>query len=215
MFCKKCGSKNAEDAKFCTNCGTPLEVKEYQASTPPPFSQQGYNQQGAQMYEKTAFKGHQASAGTSGHMSFGSGRRPSFIGKLIKLGALVVVAAVLLVIFFGDNSAIHSIGVGTGYDTNTSTLTGETNTLPAGTSLFYTSYGINGVEAGSIIKCDLYYLGTDAEETFVVSDSVSMQDGYNTGYFSFSMSNGWISGEYELRFFVDGELINTKVFQVE
>ena len=29
MYCKKCGAKNEEDAKFCTECGTSLgESKE-------------------------------------------------------------------------------------------------------------------------------------------------------------------------------------------
>ena len=28
MYCKKCGVKNDNDAKFCTNCGTELKIKE-------------------------------------------------------------------------------------------------------------------------------------------------------------------------------------------
>lgn len=83
MNCPNCGLANADNAKFCANCGTPLGA---QAPTPDPYqSQSQYQSPGAY----TPPPGYQAP---------GPIRSQNSMAKNIGLGCLI---ALLVVMFLG------------------------------------------------------------------------------------------------------------------
>ena len=63
MFCPKCGTKNADQARFCGNCGKPFTTAQQPSAapsppTPPPVPvQQAYQQPAQQPYQQPGYQG--------------------------------------------------------------------------------------------------------------------------------------------------------------
>ena len=118
MFCRKCGSKLPDDARFCGHCGAPVKEfaasentqQEFQQNDTPEAGQQSYTPEaGQQSYTQEAGQqGYSQEAGQQGYsQNYGGGFVPPYIvqetkpkkEKLETIGMTVSALVVVLLMF--------------------------------------------------------------------------------------------------------------------
>ncbi len=90
-----------------------------------------------------------------------------------------------------------------------------TSTFYTTTPVIYLTGSIEGATIDSIIQVDWYYVEGSSEE--YIADSLLTIDEINM-YFYFSLSkptNDWPIGDYEIRIYLDLDLVETVTFTIE
>ena len=214
MFCKNCGAKFDENAKFCPTCGDQVNNGGAQKSytAPKPFEQNSVDGSQNYHYQKSAFKGKQFTTGTSGKISFGGGKKKGFLRRLIKFGIIIVVAIVAFSLIFGG-SGVYNIETGTSLDLEYFEVIDRTSTFYTDTPEIFVSFSISDYPIGTSISADWYSVTHD---TLITSSQVTTVLEESNGYFSLTMPTaGWPTGDYEIIFYADGELVDTVTFTIE
>lgn len=214
MYCKNCGEKLDQNAKFCPKCGTQTNAQN-NYTAPTPFGQNSVDESQNPQFQKTAFKGKQQSFGTSGSVSFNNPqKRRGFFGKLFRLSIIVVVIVVAIVFIaslFGG--PITNVESGTGIDTNISDLTGKTDTFATNTAAVYILFDYEDLESGDTLYLNLFY---EDDEYSMDSYYFDLVDTVGWGYIGFpNPGSGWQVGRYTVEFVIDDDLIETYTFTVE
>ncbi len=231
MYCKSCGAQLDDNAKFCTSCGTKIELKEQvQAETPTQNDyyydeepkkeaprQFGYDdtlQEGKSLqHQKSNFYGKQFSTGTSGSVQFGSGqRRGGGLRKLFGLGFIVVVLLVGYFTFFGDSGPIYNLELGVEIDPETYYPTEEIGYIIESNGYVFVSYTVRDLEVGTQITAKWYNV-TSGDDVLVCTENLQV-DFEGESWFT-ECENNWTYGSYEVQFTVDGEVVATKDFEVD
>ncbi len=90
-----------------------------------------------------------------------------------------------------------------------------TSTFTTTTPIIYLTGSVEGATIDSIMQVDWYYVEGDSEE--YIADSILTIDEINM-YFYFSLSkptNDWPTGDYEIRIYLDLDLMETVSFTIE
>jgi len=90
-----------------------------------------------------------------------------------------------------------------------------TNVFQTNSAVIYATGAYNNAPEGTTVAAEWHYL--DATPTIYIDDAILTVDGVS-GQFSFSLSkptNGWPTGSYEVRFFIDDIHVSTLPFTVE
>jgi hypothetical protein len=163
------------------------------------------------IYQKTAFQGKQASVGTSGSISFGSGKKPGILGKVIRFGIVVVILIVAIVLLFGGDG-VSNVELGDEFDVDTYDVTNETDTFVASTPEIFLRFDFT-YDEGTVITANWYY-----EETGQLIDTIDLTVLADTDMAYVSLNrptSGWPLGEYKVELVVDDEVVHTSEFIVE
>lgn len=211
MFCKNCGNQLENDAKFCPSCGTSVQ-QEKQYTAPKPFEKNSIDESQNYQYQKSAFKGKQASTGTSGSISFGGGRKKK--GLLRKLITVAIGAAVIIGVasLFIGGGPITNVESGTGFDSGISDLTGKTDTFATTDPEIYILFDYEGLGVGDVLYLSLFYGEETTTEESYFFDIVE-EDGW--GYVTYTPTTTWAVGDYTVEFVVGEDLLETYEFSVE
>ena len=221
MFCTKCGTKIEGDAQFCSNCGAPrTENKETSSvntnnyTAPQPFQQYSTLTNEQPAYQKTAFKGKQFTTGSSGHVSFGNG--PKKKGKGCAIAAGVVAAGIILillvVILFGGSKDAYDVNMASSVDSATNLPVVTTNTFATNTPLIFCTFK-SDAEVGTVVKVEWWY---NTDNIYITESSLEIPEKGVPLSFSLSIpDNGWPTGDYEAKIYVDGKLATSKKFKVQ
>ena len=133
MYCKNCGSQLNEEAKFCTSCGSKVEVtieeptyddytdESLKEDAPRQFGYDDSLQESAGANtQKSNFYGKQFSTGASGGVSFNNQNRKGGSFKKIVGGAIVVLVLIIaLSLLFSNNEPIYDLVLGVDVDMET------------------------------------------------------------------------------------------------
>ena len=216
MFCKNCGNKLDDNEKFCPSCGTPNQQGENNYTAPKPFEKNSVDESQNYQYQKSAFKGKQVSAGTSGSIGFGSKRpkKKSFLGRIIKLVIILVVIIFVATWIFGGNDPVYDISFSNTIDFDNNPINPTKDFLTTDQDIVV-SFSIRNLEIGTSIYVEWYYL--DGSEEWILFDTQisNTQFDEQRDYFGQRVTAGWDIGDYQVRFEVDGDEIATENFSVE
>lgn len=216
MYCKNCGSKLENTAKFCPSCGTPNQQKQPDYTAPRPFEKNSVDESQNYQYQQSAFKGKQMSTGTSGSISFGNRgpKKKGLLGKLIKLTIIVVVIGVAISWLFGGNAPVYDIAFSNTIDVDYNPINPTRDFLIMDQDI-YVTYSTRDLEIGTTVYAKWYYLDGSAEGILFATQSFNTIYEEQVGFFKQTDTNGWDVGDYEVRFEVNGEVIATGNFSVE
>jgi len=215
MFCRNCGAQLEGNTKFCSACGTPVGdgEKANAYTAPKPFEKNSIDNSQNYHYQKSTFKGKQMSTGTSGNISFGSGKKKSFLGRLIKFGIIGSIVVVAIALIFGSNG-VYNIHTGTAIDYQTYTMVEETSTFGVYSPEIFVTFSIQDYEIGTDITAKWVHVTND---NYLITSSVitTTMDEQNA-YFSLTKPTaGWPLGEYEIQFYDSEGLIDSITFNIE
>ena len=212
MFCKNCGTKIDAETNFCSSCGEKVEgTKNYTA--PKPFETNSIDGSENPQYQKSAFKGKQATAGTSGEIKFGGGKKkPGPIKKFFKLIMFLVVLFIVYAVFIADTGPVYNIKTATSIDNTTYEATATANSFTVTTPEIFVTFSTQNLEVGTDIEGSWVYTTKDMH---IASASLTTTlDGQNA-YFSLSKPTaGWPIGDYEVQFKIAGEQVASTTFTV-
>ncbi len=230
MFCQECGNQLKDDTKFCNGCGTKVSKKE---------TEQHQNQQGPieeqapkeknytvcepfqpfssldpvqPIYQKTAFKGKQASVGTSGGIKFNKGTKKGGCLKTIFIAIGIMIALVVALVFFSDSS-IGSVQTALSIDSGTLEPINKASTFGSDTPEIFVTFTLSNLPIGTAVKSDWIYL----DEDILITDArIKTTEDNQNAYFSLSRpNNGWPVGDYEVKLYVEDAYKKSAKFSVK
>lgn len=210
MFCKNCGARLEENAKFCPSCGS----SQLNEAAPKPFEKNSVDGSQNYQYQTSTFSGKQASYGSSGHVNFAHTKKRSFIGRIIGLIAIAFVAMFVYYLFFDNSGPIYNLTSCTAIDSNYKPI-GETSTFSTSATEIFITFSSQDIELGTDIQADWYYIDTEPS-TYIDSSIISVVYEQQDAYISLTRpTGGWQIGDYEVDFFIGDEYYITVAFTIE
>jgi hypothetical protein len=220
MFCKNCGTKMDESTNFCPSCGNEVSGDkvngESNYTAPKPFETNSIDGSQNPQFQKSAFKGKQASTGTAGKIEFGGGKKKGlirrFFSKLFKLTLFLVVLFVVYAVFIADTGPVYNIETATSIDNTTYEATATANRFTVNTPEIFVTFSTQDLEVGTDIFAAWVYTTKDMQ---ITSAKLTTTLDAQNAYFSLSRPNdGWPIGNYEVQFKIGDEQVAVAAFTV-
>jgi len=226
MYCKNCGALLPDGSKFCTSCGSKIEVvqesvqDEYQDYFDEPVQEKeqddfNYNQG---LQEGTTYTdrpsnvyGKKFTTGASGNIKFSESiKKQGFVKKLIVTGAVVAIVLIAYFALFGDGGPVYDVELGVEIDDSTYYPSEPLTSFIASEGLLYISYSTREMFVGDSMTVEVY--DVTFSDTLVDSINVAIDYEEQVGYVF--IDNNWTVGDYEVRFEYEGEVVYTTSFEV-
>jgi len=226
MFCSSCGNQLPDEAVFCTKCGSKQSGSQEKNTpqsqgytAPQPFQQYSTIDPHQPIYQKQAFAGKQASVGSSGHVSFGNnstGKKSGGCLKVFLVGILVLFLIAALgigaILLFGSSEGISNVRIASQIDSVTNQPITLTNTFTPQSPIIYCTLNSKN-EIGTLVSVEWWYT---TDNILITSYSINAET--DDDQFSFSLSrpdNGWPTGSYEVKVYVNDKYATSAKFKVE
>ncbi|AIO19668.1 hypothetical protein KQ51_01794 [Candidatus Izimaplasma bacterium HR1] len=224
MYCKNCGAQNSENAKFCTSCGSAIEVESVKED---PFSdyydepvqeeQKEYNynqsvQEGMVDDDRPSnVYGRKFEAHASGGVQYGKPRQgKSQVGKIAGLLVLVGIVAFVYFLFFANSGPIYDVAIGNEVNETTYYPDEPLDYIIASDGVIYISYSARDILYETV---NVYVYDVTFNDVLIESMNTTIIYDEQVGYFS--VDNNWTVGSYEIVFEIEGDIVYTHNFEVE
>lgn len=211
MFCKNCGTQIDAETNFCSSCGKQVDsTSNYTA--PRPFETNSIDGSQNPQFQKSAFKGEQVTAGTSGEVKFGGGKKKGPFRRFLKLVFIAFVLFVVYAVFFADIGPVYNINTATSIDNSTYEAVDTANKFAVDTPEIFVTFSTQDLEVGTDITGYWVYTTKDVQ---IASATVKTELDTQNAYFSLSKPTaGWPIGDYEVQFKIADELVASTSFTV-
>ena len=219
-FCPNCGKQLMGNENFCNSCGTKIaknpeqKTDEKNYTAPKPFQTHSTIDPNQPVYEKTAFKGKQVTAGTSGEIKFNTGKKKKggCLSTILKLLVVIIVLGVAAMLFLGG-SGITNVNTAEGFDPTSYEPINKTSTFNVNTPEIFVTFSLSDLPVGTYVYCEWIYLDQNIS---IITSSIQTTMEEQNAYFSLTRpDNGWPTGEYQVKLFVDEKTQTSVNFKVK